>query len=175
LKFTPGRVHGAFVIDLDRRSDERGFFARLWCGEELAAQGLSAHVAQINTAVSPQRGTLRGMHYQVAPHEEVKIVRCARGAIFDVALDLRASSPTYRQWMGAELTAENARMLYVPQGCAHGYLTLADDTEVIYLASQPYEAAAARGVRYDDPSFGISWPVAVMVISGADRGWPLVS
>jgi dTDP-4-dehydrorhamnose 3,5-epimerase len=174
VKFTECSVSGAFIVEPERREDERGFFARLWCGQEFASRGLAGQVAQINTGVSPRRGTLRGMHYQVAPHEEVKIVRCVRGAVFDVAVDLRPGSPTYRQWAGVDLTADNARMLYVPAGCAHGYLTLTDDTEVIYLASHAYAAASARGVRYDDPAFGIAWPGAALVVSSADRAWPLL-
>ncbi len=171
MQFTAGTVEGAFVIELERRSDERGFFARLWCAEELAGRGLDAGVAQINTAVSPRRGTLRGLHYQLAPHEEVKIVRCFRGAVFDVAVDLRPASATFRRWMGVELSADNARLLYVPQGCAHGYLTLSDDVELVYLTSRPYAPQAARGLRYDDPAFGIDWPAEVTVISDNDRSW----
>ncbi len=175
LQFTAGTVEGAYLIEPERRSDKRGFFARLWCAQELAARGLVADVAQINTGVSPRRGTLRGLHYQLPPHEEVKIVRCFRGAVFDVVVDLRRGSPTYRRWMGVELTAVNARLLYVPQGCAHGYLTLTDDVELLYLTSRAYAPEAARGLRYDDPAFGIAWPAPARVVSRADASWPLFS
>jgi dTDP-4-dehydrorhamnose 3,5-epimerase len=175
LEFTAGAVDGAFLIEPERRSDERGFFARLWCAEELAARGLVARISQINTGVSPRRGTLRGLHYQLPPHEEVKIVRCFRGAVFDVVVDLRRGSPSYRRWMGVELTAENTRLLYVPEGCAHGYLTLTDDVELVYLTSRPYAPEAARGVRFDDPAFGIAWPAPVRVVSRADETWPSFS
>lgn len=173
MQFTPGTVDGAFVIEPELRRDERGFFARQWCAAELSARGLDARIAQINTAVSPLRGTLRGLHYQLAPHAEVKIARCCRGAVFDVAVDLRPASRTFRRWMGVELSATNARQLYVPEGCAHGYLTLSDDVELMYLTSRPYAPDAARGVRYDDPAFGIDWPAAVALVSPADRSWPL--
>ena len=169
--FTKGTVHGAYIIDLQRRNDERGYFARMWCDKEFGEQGLMAQVRQINTGFSHSAGTLRGMHFQRAPHQEVKVVRCLRGAVFDVIVDLRSESPTHRQWMGVELTAENGRMLYVPEGCAHGYLTLHEGTELMYLTSAPYVADAASGVRYDDPAFAIAWPGTVNVISDADRGW----
>jgi dTDP-4-dehydrorhamnose 3,5-epimerase len=171
--FTETDVAGSFVIDLERRGDERGFFARSWCAAEFEAVGLNPEVAQINVGCSQKKGTLRGMHYQHAPYGEVKIVRCTRGAVFDVVLDLRPESATHRRWWGTELTAENRRMLYVPEGCAHGYQTLEDDCEITYLASVPFAPDHARGVRYDDPAFGILWPLAVSVISDQDRTWPL--
>lgn len=173
MKFIETNVAGAWILEPEPRRDERGHFARLWCAEELAARGLDSRVAQVNTGVSPRRGTLRGLHFQAAPHAEVKLARCVRGAAFDVVVDLRPGSPTFRRWHGVELTGENARQLYVPEGCAHGYLTLADDTEVIYMTSRPYAPAAAGGVRFDDPAFGIAWPLVPQVISAADRGWPL--
>jgi dTDP-4-dehydrorhamnose 3,5-epimerase len=174
MKFTPCRVAGVYVIDLERREDERGFFARTWCARELAAQGLNPGVAQVNVQVSPRAGTLRGLHFQLEPFAEVKIVRCNRGRIFDVAVDLRPSSPTYLGWYGIELRAEEGRMLYVPEGCAHGYLTLEPDTEVMYFTSEFYAPEAARGVRYDDPAFGIEWPAQPVLVSAADRSWPLI-
>jgi dTDP-4-dehydrorhamnose 3,5-epimerase len=143
----------------------------MWCDQEFRANGLLADIAQINTGYSPRRGTLRGMHYQLAPYREVKVVRCLRGSVFDVVVDLRPESPTHRRWMGVELTAENGRMLYIPEGCAHGYLTLDDSTELMYLTSQPYAADAATGVRFDDPAFGIEWPAEAQLISQADRDW----
>jgi dTDP-4-dehydrorhamnose 3,5-epimerase len=175
VKFTPGSVAGSWIIDLEPRRDERGYFARTWCEQEFAAHGLSTRIAQVNTAVSMRRGTLRGMHFQDAPHAEVKVIRCTRGAVFDVVIDLRPDSSTHRRWMAAELTAENSRMLYAPEGCAHGYLTLSDDCELMYFTSHPYAASAARGVRYDDPAFAIRWPGPASVISDQDRGWPAYS
>lgn len=172
--FTPTRIAGVRVIDIEKRQDERGYFGRTWCERELAAQGLSTRIAQVNAAVSLKAGTLRGMHYQRAPFAEVKIMRCQRGAVFDVIVDLRRDSATYSQWVGVELTAENGRMLYAPEGCAHGYVTLREDTELSYSTSQFYAPDAAHGVRFDDPAFGIQWPVAASVISAQDRNWPIL-
>jgi dTDP-4-dehydrorhamnose 3,5-epimerase len=172
VKFAPGRVSGCFVVELEKRGDDRGWFARTWCERELAAQGLESRISQVNVGVSRRAGTLRGMHYQLAPHAEVKLVRCSRGALYDVALDLRPDSPTFRQWEGYELTGDNGRMLYIPEGCAHGYQTLADDTELMYFTSKPYAPDAARGVRHDDPAFSIRWPMTVESISDADAAWP---
>ncbi len=172
MKFTPGRVAGCFVIELERREDDRGYFARAWCEQELADHGLCTDVSQVNVGVSVLAGTLRGMHYQVAPHAEVKIARCARGAAFDVAVDLRPDSPTFLEWQGCELSGDNGRMLYIPEGCAHGYLTLTDDAELLYFTSRRYAPDAARGVRFDDPQFSIEWPRPVTTISPADAAWP---
>ena len=168
----PTAVPDAFVIDVEPRRDERGLFARTWCRRELAAQGLSTSLEQISLSFNPRKGTLRGMHYQAPPHEEVKVVRCTRGAIYDVIVDLRWSSPAFRQWFGVELNADNRRMLYIPEGLAHGFLTLAPDTEVSYQISREYVPEAARGVRWDDPAFGIDWPGTVAVISERDRSYP---
>ena len=170
--FSTTNLSGVYVIELEPRADERGFFARSWCEREFAAHGLSAEIAQINVGFSARRGTVRGMHYQVAPRAEAKTVRCTRGAIYDVAVDLRPGSSTYKGWVGLELTAQNRRTLYIPEGCAHGYQTLADDTEMCYQTSQPYTPECTRGVRYDDAAFRISWPVAVTSVSHADRSWP---
>jgi dTDP-4-dehydrorhamnose 3,5-epimerase len=142
MKFTPTRVAGAWLVELEPRSDDRGFFARAWCRDEFASHGLTPALAQCNLAVSYKAATLRGLHYQVAPHEEAKLVRCTTGAIFDVLVDLRRDSPTFKRWFGAELTASNRHMLYVPEGCAHGYLTLADESEVFYQVSSSYAPAA---------------------------------
>ncbi|MBI2826653.1 MAG: dTDP-4-dehydrorhamnose 3,5-epimerase [Planctomycetia bacterium] len=172
MKFTPTKVRGAYAIDVERRIDERGFFARSWCENEFAAHGLTARVAQINVSRNTRRGTLRGMHYQQAPHEEAKVVSCTQGAIYDVVVDLRRDSPTYMAWDAAELTAENCRMLYVPLGCAHGFQTLTDDAQLLYLMSEIHAPAQARGVRYDDPALAIAWPLTVTCISDADRSWP---
>jgi len=170
--FTKTKLDGAYVIDIERREDHRGFFARSWCKKEFEAQGLNSNIVQINTTLSKAKGTLRGLHYQVSPHEEVKLIRCTKGALYDVVIDLRPDSPTYKQWLGAELTAENRRMLYVPEGFAHGSQTLEDDTELTYQSSQFYAPESARGVRCDDPVFAIQWPVDIHAISDADRNWP---
>jgi dTDP-4-dehydrorhamnose 3,5-epimerase len=172
LRFLECGIEGGRLIELEPRRDERGHFARLWCEQELRAAGLDGDLSQVNTAYSPRAGTLRGLHFQREPHAEVKIVRCVRGAAFDVMVDLRPASPTFRRWFGAELSADGLQMLYVPKGCAHGFLTLTDECEVIYFASQPYAPAAATGLRYDDPAFGIRWPREVSIVSQADRHWP---
>jgi len=172
MEFIETKLKGAFLVSIRKIEDRRGFFARGWCEEELASHGLTAHMVQLNVAFSSTKGTLRGLHYQAPPYQEAKLVRCTRGAIFDVMVDLRPESPTHRQWFGAELSADNALMLYVPEGFAHGYQTLVDNTEMYYLTSARYAADAASGVRYNDPAFDISWPLAVSVISDADAGWP---
>jgi dTDP-4-dehydrorhamnose 3,5-epimerase len=162
----------AYIIDIERLEDNRGFFARSWCNKEFAAHGLNMGLVQSNIGFSKKRGTLRGMHYQVAPCEETKLVRCTMGAIYDVILDLRRDSPTYKQWIGVELTADNRKMLYIPEGFAHGYQALVDKTEIVYQASQFYAPECARGVRYNDPTFDIQWPMSVQVISDTDKSWP---
>ena len=172
MEFTETILKGAFVVRLKKFEDERGFFARAWCQQEFLEHGLNPQMVQLNTGFSHRRGTVRGMHYQLAPHAEAKFIRCTRGAIYDVLLDLRAGSPTFRQWYGLELTPDNGSMLYLPEGVAHGYQTLQDDSEMYYFASAPFVPAAARGVRYDDPAFGISWPLPVSIMSAADQGWP---
>ncbi len=172
MRFTELSLAGAFLIDMEPRHDERGLFARAWCRREFEAHGLSTVIEQCNVSFNSKCGTLRGLHYQVAPHEEIKLIRCTRGAIYDVIVDLRPVSATFGRWFGTELTAENRRMLYIPQGMAHGFLTLRPDTEVYYQISVPYVAPAARGVRWDDPAFGIVWPGPVEVISERDRTFP---
>lgn len=151
---------GSHVVEPERIQDARGFFARTFSADEFAAHGLDARVEQCSTSFNARRGTLRGLHYQATPHAEAKLVRCTRGAIYDVAVDLRADSPTYLRWVAAELTADNGRALYVPEGCAHGFQTLADASEVLYQISSAYVPEAARGVRWDDPAFAIEWPPA---------------
>ena len=158
MKFTPTPISGVFIVDLEPHTDARGFFARSFCTQEFAAHGLHGEFAQTNIAFNHEAGTLRGLHWQTAPFEEIRLVRCTRGAVYDVALDLRTSSPTFRQWTAVELTADNARALYIPQGCAHGYQTLEPATEVHYMVSAPYSPEHARGARWDDPAFGIQWP-----------------
>lgn len=170
--FTPTRLAGAYTIDLDARHDERGFFARVWCAREYAEHGLETKVAQASLSFTEHRGTLRGMHYQVAPHEEVKVVRCTRGAIFDVIVDVRPDSPTYLQHVGVELTAANHRQLYIPPGFAHGFQTLADGCEVHYQMSQFYAPDAQRGLRWDDPSLAITWPIAPPLVNERDGAYP---
>ena len=173
MKFTETRLPGAFVIEIEPIEDERGFFARSWCAREFAARGLNACLAQCDISFNTRKGILRGMHYQAKPHEEAKLVRCTRGALYDVALDLRPDSPTYKSWVGVELTAENRKMLYIPEGCAHGFQTLEPETEVFYQMSACYAPGAARGVRWDDPAFGIEWPFAERILSDKDASYPL--
>lgn len=175
MKFIETPLAGALAIQPERRSDERGFFARVFCRDEFAAHGLDFYAAQCNISFNPTKATLRGMHYQAAPHREVKLVRCTMGAIFDVIVDLRADSRSFGRWFGIELSAENRDMLYVPEGFAHGYLTLTDNTEVFYQVSESYAPSCERGVRWDDPEFGIKWPLRPELISDKDRDHPLWS
>lgn len=175
LRFTETGIAGAWVIDPCFRQDERGRFFRAWCSREFEEHGINFLPVQANMGLSIRKGTVRGMHFQVAPALEAKLVRCTKGGMFDVVLDLRPESPSYRKWYGAELTAENGRMLYVPEQCGHGYQTLEDDTEMYYLTSQFYTPSAARGARLDDPVFAIQWPLAPTAVSDQDRNWPLVS
>ena len=170
--FTPTRLDGVFVVELQPFVDERGSFARTYCEREFAAQGLALLSAQSNQSYNRHAGTLRGLHYQTPPHDEAKLVRCARGRLWDVAVDLRPNSVSRGQWFGVELTESNNRQLYIPAGCAHGFQTLCDDTEVFYQMSNFYAPDAATGVRYDDPAFGIEWPLPVAQISPKDRQWP---
>ena len=172
MEFAETPLKGAFVVRVKRIEDSRGFFGRAWCQDEFARHGLNPNASQLNMAFSHKKGTLRGMHFQVAPHEEAKFVRCTRGAVYDVIVDVRESSPTRGQSFGVELTADNYTMLYVPEGFAHGYQTLCDAAELYYLATVPYAPKSATGVRYDDPAFRIDWPLPVAVISDADRNWP---
>jgi dTDP-4-dehydrorhamnose 3,5-epimerase len=170
--FTETPLAGAFLIDLEPVADERGFFARSFCRREFTAHGLNPNLAQCNISLNRRRGTLRGMHWQAAPHQEAKLVRCTRGAIHDVIIDLRPGSPTVAQHISARLTAADRRMLYVPEGFAHGFLTLEDDTEVFYQMSEFYAPESARGLRYDDPAFAIRWPIEILVVSDRDRSYP---
>jgi dTDP-4-dehydrorhamnose 3,5-epimerase len=174
MKFTTTRLADAVLIDLERHADARGYFARTFCAATFAEQGLVSDFVQANHSANVRAGTLRGMHYQHAPHGEVKVVRCVKGAIHDVIVDLRPESPTYRQWEGFDLTAETGRMLYVPAGFAHGFQTLEDDTHVVYQVSYPYTPGAEGGLRWDDPAFGIAWPLPVSAISEKDAAWPPV-
>lgn len=172
MKFLPTEVDGAMIVELEPHSDDRGFFARTFCTEEFGAEGLDTSVVQANMSFNHKAGTMRGMHRQIAPYAEGKLVRCIRGTIVDVALDLREDSPTYGKHAMVELSADNRRALWVPPYCGHGYLTLTDDTEVLYQVSGPYAPGGERGQRHDDPAFGIVWPREVAVISEKDRSWP---
>jgi dTDP-4-dehydrorhamnose 3,5-epimerase len=169
--FTEAPLKGAFLIDLEKHGDDRGFFARAFCEREFAEHGLSNRIVQANNSLSARKGTLRGMHYQLAPKAETKVVRCIRGALHDIILDLRADSPTFGRTFAAELSAENRRMMYVPKGFAHGFITLVDDTEAFYLVDEVYAPEWERGVRWDDPRFAIPWPARPTVISDKDRNY----
>jgi dTDP-4-dehydrorhamnose 3,5-epimerase len=171
MLFSALPLAGAFLIEPHRIKDDRGFFARVWCAREAEKNGLSIRVAQCSTSHNTRRGTLRGMHYQVAPYQEAKLVRCTAGAIYDVILDLRKESGTYLRWFAVELSASNRLMLYIPEGCAHGFQTLTDDAEVFYQISEFYEPTASRGVRWDDAAFGIRWPVDSPILSRRDASY----
>ncbi len=170
--FRETKLRGVFEIDCERKTDERGFFARSWCQREFESNGLNPKLVQCNVSFNTRRGTLRGMHYSVPPYAEAKVVRCTRGAIYDVVVDLRPGSPTFKSWVGMLLTAANRHMVYVPEGCGHGFLTLDDETEVFYQMSEFYNAESARGVRWNDPAFQIVWPEKVAVISERDGTYP---
>lgn len=175
MKFIETPLSGAYVIELECRSDERGFFARFFCEREFEVSGLNHDIKQINNSLSKYAGTLRGLHYQKAPKAEDKIVRCIRGGLFDVIVDLRSESPTYLQHFTIELTAENRKTLYVPKGFAHGFQTLCDDTEAFYLVTETYSSDHEAGLRYNDPALGIQWPMEPVVLSDKDRSYPNVS
>jgi dTDP-4-dehydrorhamnose 3,5-epimerase len=171
--FTETSLKGAFVIDLELREDERGFFARAWCAHEFAAHGLNPRFVQANVSQTITAGTIRGMHYQVAPHQEAKVMRCVRGSIWDAIIDLRPDSPTFLRWTGVELSARNHRMLYVPEGFANGFRTLEEDSETSYHVTQAYAPGAERGIRWDDPAIGIEWPdTGTPLVSRKDQDWP---
>lgn len=172
MTFLETKLQGVFEIHLEPNRDDRGFFARSWCQREFESHGLNPRVVQCNISFNTRKGTLRGIHYQAAPHAEAKVVRCTKGSIYDVVVDLRPQSPTFKKWIGAVLTATNRSMLYVPEGCGHGFLTLEDETEVFYQMSEFYEPELARGLRWDDPAFQIVWPGKVEVISERDRTYP---
>jgi dTDP-4-dehydrorhamnose 3,5-epimerase len=170
--FHPTRLPGVFEIHLDPHSDERGFFARSWCRSEFEQHGLNPAIAQCNISFNEKKGTLRGLHYQADPHPEAKLVRCTQGAIYDVALDLRPGSPTFKQWLGVVLSAANRHMLYIPEGCAHGLLTLEDKSEIFYQMSESYHPELSRGVRWNDPAFQVEWPFAPVTMNDRDRTYP---
>jgi dTDP-4-dehydrorhamnose 3,5-epimerase len=171
MLFTETKLKGAYVVDLELREDERGFFARSWCADEFEKHGLNPRLAQCNISFNKKRGTLRGMHYQAEPFPEAKLVRCTLGAMYDVMIDLRQNSPTFKQWLAVELTAQNRRALYIPEGFAHGFQTLADNTEVFYQMSEFYHPECARGVRWDDPAFGVEWALPITTASPQDSAY----
>lgn len=163
----------AYTIELEEHGDERGFFARAWCKKEFMTQGLTSNIVQANFAFTKNKGTIRGMHYQIAPNEETKLMRCIKGAIYDVIIDLRPESSTYKQWLGVELSSENRKMLYVPEGFAHGYQSLTDNVETFYMVSEFYSPDSERAVRWNDPTFSIKWPINEdLTVSDKDRNWP---
>jgi dTDP-4-dehydrorhamnose 3,5-epimerase len=170
--FTETKLKGAFIIDVKRLEDERGFFGRAWCKREFAEHGLNGDAVQANVSYNKTKGTLRGMHFQQAPFAETKIVRCTSGALYDVIIDIRPESPTYKQWIAVELTEESMRMLYVPEGFAHGFITLKDHTSVHYVVTQYYAPGCEGGIRYNDPAFNIEWPIEPSVISEKDKVIP---
>jgi dTDP-4-dehydrorhamnose 3,5-epimerase len=170
--FTETKLKGAYIIEIQKLADNRGFFGRSWCQKEFEDHHLAATIRQVNVSSNTKKAALRGMHYQIAPYQETKLVRCTRGAIFDVIIDLRPGSQTYGRWIGVELTAKNYRMLYVPEDFAHGFQTLEDDSEVTYQVSQFYMPGSESGIRFNDPVFAIDWPLAVEVISEKDSHWP---
>jgi dTDP-4-dehydrorhamnose 3,5-epimerase len=172
MKYIETPLSGLYVIELEKREDARGFFARFFDDKEFDGRGLKNIIVQANTSFSVKKGTMRGMHFQKAPHAETKFIRCIKGSIYDVAIDLRPESPTHKQWFGIELSADNRRHLFVPQGFAHGFVTLEDDSEVIYLVSEYYTPDAEGGVRFDDPAFNIKWPVRITEASDKDKSWP---
>ena len=167
--FTQTALKGAWIIDIEKHEDERGFFARSWCINEMAERDIHMNILQANVSLNKKKGTLRGMHYQLAPHQEAKLVRCSKGRIFDVIIDLRKKSPTYKQWTGVELTSDNYKMLYIPEDFAHGFITLDDNSEISYFMSQIYVPASAATIRWNDPQFGINWPINPLIISEKDK------
>lgn len=171
MKFIPASLAGAYVVEPERLEDERGYFARTFCRDEFAAHGLNPELVQCNVSFNAKKGTLRGMHYQAKPNEEAKLVRCTRGAIFDVIIDIRPESPTFRNWFAVELSAANGRMLYVPEGFAHGFQSLEDGSEVFYQMSERYAPESARGIRWNDPAFGVRWPLPDPVVSQRDAAF----
>ena len=172
MKFAATEIPGVFEIAIDPRADDRGFFARIYCADEFASDGVAFASTQINLSRNDRAFTLRGMHWQDAPYAEAKVVRVTAGAIFDVVIDLRPDSPAFRRWIGRRLDADQANALFIPEGCAHGFLTLEDRTDVLYQMGRPYVGGQARGLRYDDPSIGVVWPAEPKVIASADLAWP---
>jgi len=174
--FNKTHIKDVFIVDLDKREDDRGFFARAWCKKEFEEHGIDSNFVQANVSFNDKKGTLRGMHYQISPHEETKLIRCIRGAIYDCIVDLRPDSPTYKESIGVELTAENRRLFVVPKGFGHGYLTLVDNSEVFYQVSEFYAPGSERGIRWDDPGLNLEWPkMGELILSEKDQSWPRFS
>lgn len=171
MKFTETELKGAYIVELEPIQDERGFFCRSWCQKEFSERGLTSNLVQCNISFNLKKGTLRGMHYQAKPHEEAKLVRCTMGAIYDVIIDIRPESLTFKQWVAVELTPENRKMLYIPEGFAHGFQTLEDNTEVFYQMSEFYHPESARGLRWNDPAFGIKWEIENLTTSSKDKSY----
>lgn len=174
MKFIKTPLEGAYVVELEKREDERGFFARAFCVDEFAEHGLKTEIKQSNLSGSVHKGTTRGLHYQVAPMAEVKFIRCIKGSVFDVLVDMRPESPTYKQWFGLELTEENQTAIYIPEGFAHGHQTLKDNSQIMYLTTQVYSPEHERGIRWNDPAIGVQWPLEPTVVSDKDQSWPLL-
>lgn len=174
MKFTPAALDGVWIVDLDPHSDERGFFFRTYCREEFARLGLNTDWPQCNLSRNRQRGTIRGLHFQAPPDGEIKLVRCSAGAVFDVVVDVRPGSPTFRRWLGVELSADTGRSLYIPSGVAHGFQTLTDGADVFYMMGSPYMPAASRGLRWDDPTVAVQWPLPAIALSPQDAALPLL-
>jgi len=172
MNFVKANIAGVHLISLDEKKDNRGFFGRVFCRETFSEKGIAIDIAQINTSLSIKKGTIRGLHYQFGQFSETKIIRCINGSLYDVVLDLRPDSPTYRRWFGAELSANNRTMMYVPKGCAHGFVTLKENTEIFYFVDNVYSPLFERGIRYDDPAFNINWPIRPNEISKKDEEWP---
>ncbi len=172
MQYVTTPIPDVYIIELEQKGDERGFFARMFCSDEFTSRGLEGTFVQANDSYSKSRGTLRGLHYQLPPHAETKMVRCLQGSIFDVVVDIRPESPTFTQWFGMTLSSENRKMMYVPEGCAHGFLTLEEDSEILYLVSAAYSPNAERGIRWNDPAFSIEWPLQPVVISERDSIHP---
>jgi dTDP-4-dehydrorhamnose 3,5-epimerase len=172
MKFTETKLQGAYIIEIDRIGDERGFFGRQWCQNEMRKMGLKINIAQVNASLNKEKGTLRGLHFQKSPFQETKLIRCIRGRIFDVIVDLRPGSATFKQWIGLELSQDNYKMLYAPDNFAHGFITLEDNSEILYLVSEFYHPEAEAGLRWNDPLFSIEWPGKVEVISDKDKNRP---
>ncbi len=172
MKFTETKLKGAFIIEVEKLEDERGFFGRSWCANEMKAHGLNTNICQANFSVNKAKATLRGMHYQVAPYQETKMVRCTRGSIYDVIIDLRTDSPTFKKWIAVELTQDNYKMIYIPEDFAHGFITLVDNTEITYLMTEFYMPRASATIRWNDPMFNVKWPLEPAYISGKDKSQP---
>ena len=172
MKFTQTKIEGVYIVEIEPKEDERGFFARTWCIDAFKEHNIDHELSQCSVSSNKKKGTLRGMHYQAEPHAESKLVRATKGSVYDVALDLRPSSKTFKQWISVELSAKNHKALFIPKGCAHGFQSLTDETEVLYMISNPYVPGFGRGVRWNDPAFGIRWPIAEPILADRDRDFP---